>query len=128
MKQTKLNHWPELKVEVDKILLQDPSVKEGKMFGFPAYYVNAKLAICHYDSGLALKLPAEVVQNLHNSQIISEPFCPMGKKMGDNWAIIFPKRPEEIHKVTEILLESVEFLQRTKFKQKNIKTKKQNGL
>lgn len=126
--QNKLNYWPELKVEVDKILLQDPSVKEGKMFGYPAYYVNGKLAICHYDIGLALKLPTGAVQNLHNSRIVSEPFCPMGKKMGNNWAIIFPKNPKEIHEVTEILFESVKFLQQTKIKQKANTTKKKNGL
>ena len=126
--QNKLNYWPELKVEVDKILLQDPLVKEGKMFGYPAYYVNGKLAICHYDIGLALKLPTEVVQNLHNSPIVSKPFCPMGKKMGNNWVIIFPKYPEKIREVTEILFEAVQFLQQTKFKQKTIKTKKKNGL
>lgn len=116
--QNKLNYWPELKVEVDKILLQDPSVKEGKMFGYPAYYVNGKLAICHYDIGLALKLAAELVQNLHNSPIVSEPFCPMGKKMGNNWVIIFPKYPEEIREVTEILFEAIHFLQQTKIKPK----------
>lgn len=121
MKRTgvnKRNYWPELKIEVDKILLQAPSVKEGKMFGYPAYYVNGKLAICHYDIGLALKLPIEVVQNLHNSPIVSEPFCPMGKKMGNNWVIIFPKYPEEIREVTGILFEAVQFLQQTKFKPK----------
>lgn len=52
MKQTNLNYWPELKVEIDKILLQNPSINEGEMFGYAAYYVNSKHAICHYDNGL----------------------------------------------------------------------------
>lgn len=108
--QTKLRYWPDLKNEVDKILLQNPLVKAGKMFGYPAYYVNGKLAICHYDNGLALKLPAEAVLKLKSYTILSEPFCPMGKKMGDNWIILFPKTPEEIKEYEEILIDSVLFL------------------
>lgn len=100
-KQNKLNYWPELKTEVDEILLKSSSVKEGKMFGYPAYYVNGKLAICHYNLGLALKLPIEAVQNLKKHSVSSEPFSPKGKKMGDNWVIIFPEKPEELSEITD---------------------------
>ncbi len=33
----KSKYWPELKVEADIMLLNHPLVKEGKMFGYPAY-------------------------------------------------------------------------------------------
>jgi hypothetical protein len=110
----KINHWPELKIEVDKILIHDPLVKEGKMFGYPAYYVNGKLAACHYNAGVALKLPAEVIHALGKHIIASEAFCPMGRKMGKNWVIIFPKRPKEIHDVSDILTRSVDFVRQLK--------------
>lgn len=107
----KQKYWPELKKEVDLIFLHHPFVKEGKMFGYPAYYVNNKLALCHYEEGLALKLPEFSISDLNrNPLIISEPFCPMGKKMGNNWMIVFPKYPEQIKEIQSFLFESVNFI------------------
>ena len=118
-----MNHWPELKAEVDKILHHNPFVKAGKMFGYPAYYVNGKLAICHYDIGLAIKLPIEIVERLHLSKIVSEPFCPMGKKMGINWAIVFPRDPKEVWEIKDFLFESIAYLQGIADKVKSNTTK-----
>lgn len=80
------------------------------MFGYPAYYVNGKLAICHYENGIALKLPAETGLKLRKAKVNCEPFCPMGKKMGDNWVIIYPSEARKIHDFSEILKESIIFL------------------
>lgn len=103
--------WPELKKEVDAILSKHPLVREGKMFGYPAYYVNDKLALCHYGEGLAIKLPESAVSKLSlNSSVRSKPFCPMGKKMGSNWVIAFPINPGQIREIQSFLLESVEFI------------------
>ena len=107
----KSKYWPELKKEVDNILLRDPWVKEGKMFGYPAYYVNNKLAICHYNHGVAMKLPEDCIQMLQrNYSIVSEPFCPMGKSMGKKWAIVYPEEAKQIREVEAILLASIEYL------------------
>ena len=125
--ESKMNHWPKLKAEVDKILLKDPLVKAGKMFGYPAYYVNGKLAICHYDIGLAIKLPIEIVERLNNSKIVSEPFCPMGKKMGNNWVIVFPREPKEVWEMSEYLFESIAYLQGIADKAKSNTIKKKNN-
>ena len=104
-------YWPELKTEVDSILLKNPLVKEGKMFGYPAYYVNNKLAICHYHEGLAMKLHEDDIDNLQNNgMVLSEPFCPMGKRMGKNWTIVFPKSSKEIKIIEDVLLASIEYL------------------
>ncbi len=123
LKQNKLNYWPELKEEVDAILLQDASIKESKMFGYPAYYVNKKLAICHYDEGIALKLPENSVDALMQSNLVAEPFCPMGKKMGRNWVIIFPKEPSEIRRYEKVLFEAVSFVANSSSAKKMIKKK-----
>ncbi len=107
----KSNYWPELKKEVDNILLYTPLVKSGKMFGYPAYYVNNKLAICHYHEGLAMKLPEDWISCLQNNRsIVSEPFCPMGKSMGKKWVIVFLEEAQEIRKMEDILLASIQFL------------------
>ena len=106
----KSKYWPELKKETDSILLSNPLVKEGKMFGYPAYYVNNKLAICHYNEGLAMKLAEDVIRSLQNNHlIVSEPFCPMGKSMGKKWTIVFPEEAQQIKKIEDILLASIQF-------------------
>lgn len=107
----KNRYWPELKTEVDNILLSHPQVKEGKMFGYPAYYVNKKLAICHYHEGLAMKLHEDSINHLQNNcTILSEPFCPMGKSMGKNWTIVFPKSAKEIRNIEDVLFASIDYL------------------
>lgn len=107
----KVKYWPELKNEVDAILLNHPLVKEGKMFGYPAYYVNKKLAICHYHEGLAMKNHEDLIQTLQNNPLIaSEPFCPMGKKMGNNWIIFFPEEAQQIKVIENMLIASIEFV------------------
>lgn len=104
-------YWPELKKEVDDILLEHPFVKEGKMFGYPAYYINKKLALCHYEEGLAIKLPESSIRKLNqNSLVLSEPFCPMGKNMGNNWVIVLPEKPDQIREIQSFLFDSINFI------------------
>lgn len=97
MDKNSKKYWTALKSQVDKILLPDSSVKPGLMFGYPAYYVNGKLAICHYENGIALKLPVVTGLKLRKANVSCKSFCPMGKKMGDNWVIIFPNEAQDIH-------------------------------
>lgn len=109
-KNDKQNYWSDLKTEVDKILLSDSAVKPGLMFGYPAYYVNGKLALCHYENGIALKLPSELTLMLRNSEACCKPFCPMGKKMGENWVVIYPDEARDIHNFSKFLFASITFL------------------
>ncbi len=102
--------WTELKAEVDKLLLSLKEVEQGKMFGYPAYYVNGKLAMCHFGEGLAIKLPEEGIKSLNQTSLTVEAFCPMGRKMGKNWVIILPEEATAIWNVQDILLQSVYYL------------------
>lgn len=103
--------WPALKRETDDVVLDHPSVEEGKMFGYPAYYVNGKLAICHYHEGLALKLSEDKADAIMDDPVIlAEPFRPMGKSMGKNWVIVFPKDPRHVRSIKETLYASIEFV------------------
>lgn len=49
------NFNPAHKAALDNLLLGDPRVRAGKMFGFPAYYVSKKLCICRYEDGVGIK-------------------------------------------------------------------------
>ena len=52
-----LNSRPEHKAVLDDLLLGDPRLRPGKMFGYPGYYAGEKLCICLYEGGVGLKLP-----------------------------------------------------------------------
>ncbi|MBU0973941.1 MAG: hypothetical protein KKC20_25105 [Proteobacteria bacterium] len=52
IKKLMANFNPNHKIVLDNLLLTNPLFNAGKMFGFPAYYVNNKLCICLYEQGL----------------------------------------------------------------------------
>jgi hypothetical protein len=63
------------KTVLDNLLLSHPLVRAGKMFGFPAYYVDRKLCICLYEEGVGVKLPAPSVVWLLASDPNAIPFA-----------------------------------------------------
>lgn len=67
------------KAMLDKMLLGDPRVRSGKMFGYPAYYAGEKLAICIYEEGVGVKLPAETAAQLIGGDDQVVPFQPLGR-------------------------------------------------
>ena len=92
------------------MLLNTGKADVGAMFGYPAYYVNNKLAICHYHEGSAVKLPEEVVLKIIQERNNCEHFCPAGKRMGKNWVILFPERVNDIKADKTLYLKSIEFV------------------
>jgi hypothetical protein len=49
------SYIPEHKAVLDDFLLTLPGVHAGKMFGYPAYYVNKKLFACVYGEGVGVR-------------------------------------------------------------------------
>ncbi len=108
------------KAILDSLLLNMPSVVEGKMFGYPAYYVNGKLFACIYGEGVGVKVPEEVANKLLSEQHVV-PFQPLGKPKMKEWIQINRVRSEDYRKDINIFRTSVEFvsqLQTTKRKKK----------
>ena len=68
------------KETLDLILLKLPKVKEGKMFGYPAYYIQGKLFACIMEDGVCIKIPEALVQKLIKEKR-AIPFERMGRKM-----------------------------------------------
>ena len=105
---------------LDTFLLDIPFVKEGKMYGHPAYYVGGKLFASLYMEGVCVKVPEKRVKDLLKIDGII-PFEPMGKKMRE-WVLILRKNSEDYKKDQEIFEESVEFV--SKIAGLNLKNKK----
>ena len=97
-----------------------PSVTEGKMFGYPAYYVNGKLFVCIYGEGVGVKVPEAVASKLLSKKHIV-PFQPLGKPKMREWIQINRVRSADYRKDINIFRSSVEFvsqIQTTKRKKK----------
>ena len=97
------------KPALDVLLLNMPGVTAGKMFGYPAYYVNGKLFACIYDEGVGVKVPEAVASKLLAKQHIV-PFQPLGKPKMREWIQINRARPADYRKNIGIFRASVEFV------------------
>lgn len=67
-----------------ELLAAFPEVREGRMFGHPAWFVGRRMFACVYGDGVGLKLPAaEVATLLAAPEIV--PFQPYGKARMREW-------------------------------------------
>ena len=94
---------------LDAMLLVLPAVRAGKMFGYPAYYVDNKLFACVYGSGVGVKVPKDVAVGLLERPHIV-PFQPLEKPKMKEWIQINRQHSEDYRNDLEIFLLSVEFV------------------
>jgi hypothetical protein len=93
---------------LDSFLLNNPFVKPGKMYGYPAYYVGGKLFASLFMEGVCVKVPESLVNELIQKEGIV-PFEPMGRKMRE-WVLINRNKSEEYVKDQDIFDASIEFV------------------
>ena len=93
---------------LDTFLLNIPFVKEGKMYGHPAYYVGGKLFASLYMEGVCVKIPGSLAAELLKREEIV-PFQPMGRKMRE-WVQINRDKSEDYLKDQDIFEASIEFV------------------
>ncbi len=105
----KANYNTEIKNVLDSFLLKIPIVISGKMFGYPAYYVNKKLFACVYEDGVGLKVPFDMANELIKNEGII-PFMPMGRNKMKEWIQINREQPEDYFNNIDIFEKSIEFV------------------
>jgi hypothetical protein len=93
---------------LDELLLGQPHIRPGKMFGFPAYYVGRRLAICLYEEGVSIKLPEERVNHLLEVDGNTLPFQPMGKSKMREWLQINLSKSEDYRHYESLFGESIQ--------------------
>ena len=101
---------PDHKVVLDQLLLSLPMVREGKMFGFPAYYAGKKLAICLYEDGVGMKLPEATVKRLLTEDANAIPFQPYGKPKMREWVQINCADSNAYQAYLPIFQESIDYV------------------
>ncbi len=101
------NFNPENKAVLDEMLLGNPLVRAGKMFGFPAYYAGDKLCICLYEEGVGVKLPEKTAADLLADDPNVIPFRPMGRNTMRAWVQINVSRSEDYQRYEPVFEESI---------------------
>lgn len=100
---------PQNKEVLDTLLLDIKGVKPGKMFGYPAYYVNKKLFACLYEDGVGIKVPEDKAKKLIGQDGIIH-FQPMGRGKMREWIQINRKNPEDYLGDREIFESSIQYV------------------
>ena len=98
---------PAHKAVLDELLLGNPLVRSGVMFGFPAYYAGKKLCICLYEQGVSVKLPEQTAVRLLETDPNIVPFRPMGKHRMREWVQINLSRSEDYRLYESLFDESI---------------------
>lgn len=106
---TKAVFDPENKRVLDTLLLHLPGVTAGRMFGYPAYYVHRKLFACVYGTGVGIKVPEEIANNLLGKAHIV-PFQPLGKSRMREWVQINRASSEEYRLDQDLFHCAVQFV------------------
>lgn len=78
---------PEHERILHKMLSNNPIAKMGKMFGYPAYKVNGKLAVGLYDTGIVVKVGSKRAKELLGQEGI-EGFEPMAGRIWKDWILL----------------------------------------
>jgi hypothetical protein len=120
----KVNFNVEHKRILDEYLLKIPGVVSGKMFGYPAYYINRKLFACVYEKGIGVKIPEDKVNELIGNEGIIH-FQPMGRAKMREWIQINREKSEDYLNDQEIFDISIRFVS-TLANKKNRKKQKLN--
>jgi hypothetical protein len=105
---------------IDAFLLKVPGVVSGKMFGYPAYYINKRLFACLYENGVGVKVPENVAIDLIGKEGIIH-FQPLGKARMKEWIQINRERSEDYLNDREIFEESIKFVSSLGYKKRSEK-------
>ncbi|MHA1200388.1 MAG: hypothetical protein ACTSQF_13780 [Candidatus Heimdallarchaeaceae archaeon] len=106
---SKFSYDEELKEIFDAFLLEIPDVHPGKVFGMPGYYVGGKLFASIYESGLVLKLPKTLCDELIQNKDGYDFFAPLGNNM-KQWVVLTKDDPENFEDEMDLILQSTEFV------------------
>jgi hypothetical protein len=98
---------PSHKAVLDSMLLANPLIRPGKMFGYPAYYVGSKLCICLYEEGIGIKLPQQTAAKLIETDPAAAPFTPMRRRKMREWVQITLTHSEDYRHYEAVFDEAI---------------------
>ncbi len=100
----------DVKDTLDNLLLGMPGVKVGKMFGYPAYKINGKVFAFVGGGGVSIKLPAERVGTLIETEAAMGPFEPASGRVWKEWVSIDHANVADYAQHEALFTESIAFV------------------
>ncbi len=97
---------PEHEAFLRQAMADIPYATPGKMFGYPGYKVNGKLAVGLFDTGIIVKVGKARAQTLLTAGQVG-PFEPMPGRVWKDWVLI----TENLETHRALLAEAVAFVQ-----------------
>jgi hypothetical protein len=89
-----LNYHPEHKAVLDRLLLDDPEIEAGVVFGLPCYKVNGVVFATLWGEGVGIKVSeARVRELLEQPECV--PFRPFGRNRGKEFIQINHENPQD---------------------------------
>lgn len=88
----------------------DANVREGKMFGCPAIFLDKKMALCVMRSTIGMKVPEAVANAARAHEDVSD-FQPFGKPRMREW-IEIPGTEAAMSEHAELLVEAITYAER----------------
>jgi len=105
----KAKYNQDVKSIMDEILLKFPEVVAGKMFGYPACYLNKKIIGRIYADSVGLKVPETMAKGLLENAHITH-FQPLGRRKMREWIQINHMDPKDYFLDQSIFEASVTYL------------------
>ncbi len=103
------NYIDSHKQTMDDILLVNPLITAGTMFGYPCYKINKKAFCFVGGDGIGIKLPkARVAELIADNDAFSE-FYPADGIVWKSWMSITYDASEDYHQHIDLYEESMEF-------------------
>jgi TfoX N-terminal domain len=94
---------------VGEMLRAFPGVREGRMFGYPAFFIGRRMFACVYGAGVGLKLPDTAVRALLARPGVIH-FQPHGRRPMREWVQINRKRAPEYRRDRPLFEQSIRFV------------------
>lgn len=101
---------PSRKALLDAVLLKLPGVTGKKINALDAYFVNDRMFACISGSGIGLRVPVAIANELQFSRQDVVPFQPGGMASSREWIQINREDASEYGKDLELFQASLEFV------------------
>lgn len=92
-----------------EMLAEYPGVREGRMFGYPAFYVGRRMFACVHGAGVGIKVPAALADALRAYPGIVD-FQPHGRGAMKEWIQINRDDSEQYREHTTTFTASIRFV------------------
>lgn len=100
---------------LDSFFSENKDVRQGQMFGYPAYYVGRSMFACLYEGNVGIKVPEEAANQAREIEGISD-FRPYGKPKMREWVQFDIDSEKELYRHKDFIDAAIQYAKTKKRK------------